>query len=64
MAKSLKLMRILIWHLLAEEKVETTPNGEDDISKSSPKPQDFMNELMKFMSAKMKWQKEDREKEK
>ena len=31
---------------------------------SSPKVEDFMGHLMKFMSAEMKWRKEDRNREK
>ena len=31
-------------------------------SKSPPEPQDFMNVFMNFMSAEIKWRKEDREK--
>ena len=33
-------------------------NGENEMR---PKANDFMNQLMSFMSAEMKWRKEDRE---
>ena len=38
-----------------------TENGEDEIP---PKANDFMNQLMSFMSAEMKWRKEDRKRDK
>ena len=48
-----------------EEVVQTqgdkhSEDKNEEMEKSSPKVEDFKGHLMKFMSAEMKWRKEDR----